>query len=60
MSYIKALKVGRVIENRTVTYKAPGGGGVLALLGYPEMCHFPGYTFSPKILKQDILFAQEF
>ena len=25
--------------------------GVLAMLGYPRMCHFPGYTFCPKILK---------
>ena len=38
----------------------PGGGGVLAMLGYPGMCHFPGYTFCLKILKQDILFAQKF
>ena len=22
------------------------GGGVLAMLGYPGMCHFPGYTFA--------------
>ena len=26
------------------------------MLGYPGMCHFPGYTFCPKILKQDINF----
>ena len=37
-----------------------GGGGVFAMLGYPGMCHFPGYTFCPKILKQGILFAQKF
>ena len=39
----------------------PRGGVVLAMLGYPGMCHFPGYTFCPKILKQDILlFPQKF
>ena len=36
------------------------GGGVLAMLGYPGMCHFLGYTFCPKFLKQDILFAEKF
>ena len=30
------------------------------MLGYPEMCHFPGYTFCPKILKQDILYIYIF
>ena len=25
------------------------------MLGYPGMCHFSGYTFCPKILKQDVL-----
>ena len=25
-----------------------GGGGILAMLGYPGMCHFPGYNFFPK------------
>ena len=24
------------------------GGGVLAILGYPGMCHFPEYTFGKK------------
>ena len=28
------------------------------MLGYPRMCHFPGYTFCPKILKQDINFEE--
>ena len=41
-------------------YKCPEGGGLLAMLEYPGMCHFPGYTFCPKILKQHILFAQKF
>ena len=27
-------------------------GLLSAMLGYPGMCHFPGYTFCPKILKQ--------
>ena len=39
---------------------ADPGGGVLAMLGYPGMCHFLGYTFCPKFLKQDILFAEKF
>ena len=42
------------------TWPRPPGGGVLAMLGYPGMCHFPGYTFCPKILKQGMLFAQKF
>ena len=37
-----------------------GPGGILAMLGYPGMCHFPGYTFCPKILKQDINFEEKF
>ena len=33
----------------------PGwGGGALAMMGYPEMCHFHEYTFRLKILDQDI------
>ena len=35
-------------------------GGVLAMLGYPRMCHFPGYTFCPKILEQGINFEEKF
>ena len=35
-------------------------GGVLAMLGYPRMCHFPGYTFCSKILKQDINSEENF
>ena len=39
----------------------PGGGeGVLAMLRYPGMCHFPRYTFCPKILKQYINFEEKF
>ena len=38
----------------------PGGKGVLAMLGYPGMCHFPGCTFYLKILKQDINFEEKF
>ena len=37
-----------------------GGGGLLAMLGYPEMCHFPGYTFCSKILEQDTNFEEKF
>ena len=33
-----------------------GGGGVLAMLGYPGMCHFPVYTFCLKILEQNVNF----
>ena len=37
-----------------------GGGGALAMLRYLGMCHFPGYTFCPKILQQDINFEEKF
>ena len=30
------------------------------MLGYPRMCHFPGYTFCPKNLEQDIHFKEKF
>ena len=33
-----------------------GGGGILAMLGYPGMCHFPGYTFRLKILERNVNF----
>ena len=36
-----------------------GGGGGTCYVGLPGMCHFPGYTFCQKVLKQDI-FAQKF
>ena len=39
---------------------AKPGGGVLAILGYLGMCHFPGYTFCPKILNWDINFEEKF
>ena len=35
-----------------VDFKAYATRGVLAMLGYLGMCHFPGYNFCPKILKQ--------
>ena len=39
----------------------PGGGeGVLAMLGYPGMYHFPRYTFCSKILEQGINFEEKF
>ena len=34
-------------QNETDPLKSPGGG-VLAMLGYPGMCHFPGYTSAGK------------
>ena len=36
-----------------------GGGGVLAMLGYPGMCHFAGYTFCLKILEQNVNFEEK-
>ena len=52
----KCLNAGaNNVYNVWIVHSHPGGGGVLAMLGYPEMCHFPGFTFCPKILKQDIL-----
>ena len=34
--------------------------GVLAMLAYSGMCHFPGHTLCLKILKEDIVFAKKF
>ena len=36
------------------------GGGGLAIMGYPEMCHFHEYTFCPIILEQDINSEEKF
>ena len=35
-------------------------GGYLPMLGYPGMCHFPGYTFCLKILEQNVNFEEKF
>ena len=35
------------------------GRGILAMLGYPGMCHFPGYTFCLKILEQNVNFEEK-
>ena len=40
--------------------RATWGGGVLAMLGFPGMCQFPGYTFCSKIPEQDINFEEKF
>ena len=37
----------------------PPRGGI-ATLGYPGICHFPGYPFCPKNLEQDINFEEKF
>ena len=41
---------------QTDVMEGGGGGGILVMLGYPGMCHFPEYTFCLKILERNVNF----